>query len=56
MTYPRWIDHTELGRYFYKFSNDHYEPNEMLALEYPDDTYARHECISLYYEIKCIVD
>ncbi|KAL6420617.1 hypothetical protein ACFW04_014646 [Cataglyphis niger] len=37
LTAPRWIDNSEIGRYFYKFEDTHYVPNKMLARLYPQD-------------------
>ncbi|XP_070167478.1 F-box only protein 21-like isoform X2 [Polyergus mexicanus] len=37
LTIPKWIDNDETGRYFSKFENTHYVPNEMLAKVYPQD-------------------
>ncbi|XP_050465107.1 F-box only protein 21-like [Cataglyphis hispanica] len=37
LTTPRWIDNSEIGRYFYKFEGTHYVPNKMLARFYPQD-------------------
>ncbi|KAL6420634.1 hypothetical protein ACFW04_014649 [Cataglyphis niger] len=37
LTAPRWIDNSEIGRYFYKFEGTHYVPNKMLERLYPQD-------------------
>ncbi|XP_050448188.1 uncharacterized protein LOC126849884 [Cataglyphis hispanica] len=37
LTAPRWIDNSEIGRYFCKFEGTHYVPNKMLARLYPQD-------------------
>ncbi|XP_025264912.1 uncharacterized protein LOC112638085 [Camponotus floridanus] len=42
---PRWIDNVEIGRYFSKFEDTHYVPNESLAKEYPTDMAAFHEIL-----------
>ncbi|KMQ92358.1 f-box only protein 21-like protein [Lasius niger] len=34
---PKWIDNSEIGRYFNKFEDTHYVPNKMLARLYPQD-------------------
>ncbi|XP_029164524.1 uncharacterized protein LOC114935792 [Nylanderia fulva] len=34
---PKWIDNYEIGRYFCRFENTHYVPNEMLTKLYPED-------------------
>ncbi|XP_029173956.1 uncharacterized protein LOC114942702 [Nylanderia fulva] len=34
---PKWIDNSEIGRYFCRFENTHYVPNEMLTKLYPED-------------------
>ncbi|XP_072763657.1 F-box only protein 21-like [Anoplolepis gracilipes] len=36
-TTPKWIDNSEIGRYFSKFEETHYVPNKMLAGFYPHD-------------------
>lgn len=36
-SYPGWIKHKEIGRYFCKFERDSFVPNEMLADHYPCD-------------------
>ncbi|XP_029160232.1 F-box only protein 21-like isoform X2 [Nylanderia fulva] len=41
LTKPRWIANDEIGRYFCKFKNTHYKPNEMLANLFPDDAAVR---------------
>ncbi|XP_029176829.1 F-box only protein 21-like [Nylanderia fulva] len=35
---PKCIDNSEIGRYFCKFENTHYVPNEMLTKLYPEDS------------------
>ncbi|XP_029668377.1 uncharacterized protein LOC115238564 [Formica exsecta] len=49
LTTPRWIDNSEIGRYFYKFEGTHYVPNKMLAKLYPQDTAitAQHHCSNI---------
>ncbi|XP_029168649.1 F-box only protein 21-like [Nylanderia fulva] len=37
LTTPKWIDNSEIGRYFCKFEHTHYIPNEGLARIYPQD-------------------
>ncbi|XP_072749860.1 F-box only protein 21-like isoform X2 [Anoplolepis gracilipes] len=34
---PKWINNSEIGRYFCKFEGTYYVPNEMLAKHYPND-------------------
>ncbi|XP_029168627.1 F-box only protein 21-like [Nylanderia fulva] len=34
---PKWIDNSEVGRYFCKFKNTYYVPNERLRRLYPQD-------------------
>lgn len=34
---PRWIEHSEIGRYFCRFTNVYYVPNEVLTRHYPYD-------------------
>lgn len=34
----KWINNMEIGRYFCRFEDTHYVPNEMLAKHYPSDT------------------
>ncbi|CAL1684014.1 unnamed protein product [Lasius platythorax] len=38
LTTPKLIENREIGRYFCKFEDTHYVPNEMLARLYPQDT------------------
>ncbi|XP_029665723.1 uncharacterized protein LOC115237064 [Formica exsecta] len=37
LTTPKWINNSEIGRYFCKFEGTHYVPNKMLARFYPQD-------------------
>ncbi|XP_070167529.1 F-box only protein 21-like [Polyergus mexicanus] len=37
LTTPKWIDNDQIYRYFSRFENTHYVPNEMLAKIYPQD-------------------
>ncbi|KAL6420259.1 hypothetical protein ACFW04_014863 [Cataglyphis niger] len=37
LTIPRWVDNSEIGRYFSKFEGTHYVPNKRLARLYPED-------------------
>ncbi|XP_029161618.1 uncharacterized protein LOC114933278 [Nylanderia fulva] len=37
LTTPRWINNSEIGRYFCKFENTHYVPNETLATDFSLD-------------------
>jgi len=34
---PSTINNRKIGHYFSEFKGTHYMPNEMLALEYPED-------------------
>ncbi|CAL7947557.1 unnamed protein product [Xylocopa violacea] len=45
---PQWIDHHQIGRYFCKFSDTHYIPNEESAREYPEDEQVRNELIAKF--------
>lgn len=38
---PRQISHPEIGKYFCKFAETHYIPNEQKNAEYPEDEAAR---------------
>ncbi|XP_072758259.1 uncharacterized protein [Anoplolepis gracilipes] len=38
LTTPKWIENSEIGRYFCKFEGTHYVPNEMLAKLFPYDS------------------
>ncbi|XP_029163235.1 F-box only protein 21-like [Nylanderia fulva] len=44
--YEKWIDNTEIGRYFCKFEGTHYVPNEVLRKYYPDDAAVVRELLS----------
>ncbi|XP_063225966.1 F-box only protein 21-like [Bacillus rossius redtenbacheri] len=43
---PQWIEHPLVGRYFDTYCGTHYVPNEVKALEYPDDEKVRMQHVT----------
>ncbi|XP_072758050.1 uncharacterized protein [Anoplolepis gracilipes] len=46
LTTPKWIENSEIGRYFCKFEGTHYVPNKMLARLFPHNVAITVEAIS----------
>ncbi|XP_015124343.1 F-box only protein 21 isoform X1 [Diachasma alloeum] len=44
---PKWINHDDVGRYFYKFCGAYYLPNEEKEREYPDDGKVRDQLLRI---------
>ncbi|XP_046622269.1 F-box only protein 21-like isoform X2 [Neodiprion virginianus] len=49
---PKWVNHYEIGRYFCRFNETHYVPNEEKAREYPEDEEIRVRIVEANY-IQC---
>lgn len=43
---PGWVDHDEIGRYFYKYCGTHYLPNEEKENQYPYDGEIRNQLLA----------